>query len=390
MLTTAPGSNQLKEKRRVLKKANRLSRPFAEDFIVVEMEGEAGSAELSVKVASLPSTETASNETPEKLAGRSVPHSHESLADARRSSAISGQSLFTVEDSTSSETDSQTALTSVEQLRRGKAPRLNRQLGENVPPPQTKRRQSIDSTIRATGASPDLKRTHSLWAHQNQKRREALDDAAGEFQDRYLRNFGTGTMSERQRALNVKRARKMTQVCCDLLELDSSNLVVQLFGQEPPPELIQIHDERESTENFRDSTATLSTLLTVTPTLRDRANSTSSVGTANDVEMDIVIPSTPPPFATVHAVDAPEPSTVPTSSFQERRRRAAKLSRFFGVGFQDILLPSGPESAPPIPETKVEVAVKVSGQRRFWSFNDRPKDGDMQEAIEKLRGLKAS
>ncbi|KAJ7919125.1 hypothetical protein B0H13DRAFT_1990512 [Mycena leptocephala] len=375
MLTTAPGSNQLKEKRRVLKKANRLSRPFAEDFIVVEMEGEAGSAELSVKVASLPSTETASNETPEKLAGRSVPHSHESLADARRSSAISGQSLFTVEDSTSSETDSQTALTSVEQLRRGKAPRLNRQLGENVPPAQTKRRQSIDSTIRATGASPDLKRTHSLWAHQNQKRREALDDAAGEFQDRYLRNFGTGTMSERQRALNV---------CCDLLELDLSNLVVQLFGQEPPPELIQIHDERGN------STATLSTLLTVTPPLRDRANSTSSVGTANDVEMDIVIPSTPPPFATVHAVDAPEPSTVPTSSFQERRRRAAKLSRFFGVGFQDILLPSGPESAPPIPETKVEVAVKVSGQRRFWSFNDRPKDGDMQEAIEKLRGLKAS
>jgi hypothetical protein len=54
------------------------------------------------------------------------------------------------------------------------------------------------------------------------------------------------------------------------------------------------------------------------------------------------------------------------------------------------LLPSGPESPPPIPETKVEVAVKVSGQRRFWSFNDRPKDGDMQEAIEKLRGLKAS
>jgi len=180
-------------------------------------------------------------------------------------------------------------------------------------------------------------------------------------------------MSERQRTLNVKRARKMAQ----------------LFGQEPPSELIQIHDEREI-DRFRDSTATLSTFMTVAPPLRDRANSTSSSGTvANENEAEEERPPpTPPPFATAHVIDTPAPTLqAPVSSFQDRRRRAAKLSRFFGVGFQDILLP--PEKAPPIPDVGIDVDVKVSG-RRFWGFNDRSKDGDMQEAIQKLRGLKAS
>ncbi|KAJ6574797.1 hypothetical protein B0H19DRAFT_1125804 [Mycena capillaripes] len=384
MLATVPASNEFQGKKRLLKKANRLSSPFKEDFVVV-MEGDARPPEVPKTPSSQPETITT-----EKLAGWSSPQVHESL-DARRSSSISGQSLFTIEDpstTTSSEAGSQYALTSTEHLRRGKSSRLNRQLEENIPPAQTKRRQSFDISAR-TPSPGDLKRSQSLWG--SQKRREVSDDAAGEFQDRYLRNFGTGTMSERQRALNVKRARKMTQVGCYLPKLDSSNLFFQLFGQEPPSELIQIHDEREEIDHFRDSTATLSTFLAVTPPLRDRANSTSSTGTvANEVEVDVEVPSTPPPFSTVHAVDdTPEPSTSPAlTNFQERRRRAAKLSRFFGVGFQDILLSPAPEAAP-IPETRVEVDVKVGG-RRFWSFSDRPKDGgDMQEAIQKLRGLKA-
>ncbi|KAJ7169572.1 hypothetical protein C8R46DRAFT_1217256 [Mycena filopes] len=173
-------------------------------------------------------------------------------------------------------------------------------------------------------------------------------------------------MTERQRTLNVKRARKMTQ----------------LFGQEPPSELIQIHDERES-DHFRDSTATL---LTPTPPLRDRANSTASIGTlGNDLEVEEEVPKTPPPFATF---EIPDPMSAPatTTTFRERRRRAAKLSRFFGVGFQDISLG---EVAPPVPTATAEVDVKVSAGRRFWGFNERSKDGDMQEAIQKLRGLKA-
>jgi len=253
---------------------------------------------------------------------------------------------------------------------------MNRQFEENIPPPQAKRRQSVDFTVRGSNASSaeSLKRTRSLWT-SSQKRREALDEAAGEFQDRYLRNFGSETMSERQRALNVKRARKMTQ----------------LFGQEPPPELIQIHDEREEIENFRDSTATLSTFSSPTPPpLRDRANSTSSTGTMGDHVEDKEVPSTSPPFATVTEETPGSSTAAPAPSFQDRRRRAAKLSRFFGVGFQDIGLSPELLTTPRSPVTSVEVDVKVSGRRFFGVFGDRPKDGDdMQEAIQKLRGLKA-
>lgn len=97
-------------------------------------------------------------------------------------------------------------------------------------------------------------------------------------------------------------------------------------------------------------------------------------------------PPTPPPFSTVHVIDNAPEDSAPTNDFHDRRRRAAKLSRFFGVGLQDISL--SPETAP-LPDAQVQVDVKVSS-RRFWSFGDRSKDGDMQEAIQKLRGLKAS
>ncbi|KAJ7102233.1 hypothetical protein B0H15DRAFT_769086, partial [Mycena belliarum] len=96
------------------------------------------------------------------------------------------------------------------------------------------------------------------------------------------------------------------------------------------------------------------------------------------------------PLSTALSTDEPKAS----DSFQDRRRRAAKLSRFFGVGFQDISLPPeavpmpSPQTTPPIPDPQIEVAVKFSG-RRFWGFSDRSKDGDMREAIQKLRGLKA-
>ncbi|KAJ7275347.1 hypothetical protein B0H12DRAFT_253834 [Mycena haematopus] len=358
MLAGAAPHNELKGKKRVLKKTNRLSLSFEEeDYIFLEMQEDAGSSEL----LNPSSIEVAKNETGDQIGGASLP------LDARRSSSISGQSVFTVEDPSIAgtyEADSQTARRTL---------RMNRQ---NIPPPQTKRRQSVDFTARDNASSAEsLKRSRSLWT-SSQRRREGLDEAASEFQDRYLRNFGTGTMSERQRALNVKRARKMTQ----------------LFGQEPPPELIQIHDEREEPEHFGDSTATL--LLSPTPPpLRDRANSTSSTGTmSHDVEHDEV-PSTPPPFsAATEGIPASSVAqdALPAGTFRDRRRRAAKLSRFFGVGFQDIGLSPELLTTPRSPDTTAEVDVKVSGRRFFGVFSDRPKEGDeMHEAIQKLRGLKA-
>ncbi|KAJ6519520.1 hypothetical protein C8R45DRAFT_951794 [Mycena sanguinolenta] len=296
--------------------------------------------------------------------------------DGRRSSSISGQSLFTAEDPStpgSSEAGSQTALTSsIEVLRK------TAHMQENIPPTPTRRRQSVDFTPRDSASTPEsLKRTRSLWT-SSQRRREGLDDPAGEFQDRYLRNFGTGTtMSERQRALNVKRARKMTQ----------------LFGQEPPPELIQIHDVREEeAESSRPSTS-LSVMLSPSPSpLRDRVNSTSSTGTLNhDTEHDEV-PSTSPPVSAITEETRASATAEDVSSaatFRDRRRRAAKLSRFFGVGFQDIGLSPELLTTPRSPGASVEVDVKV-GRRFFGVFSEHRKEGDeMHEAIQKLRGLKA-
>ncbi|KAJ7462696.1 hypothetical protein B0H11DRAFT_2241217 [Mycena galericulata] len=366
-MSDAPAaSHELKEKK-LFKKGRKLSKVFKDDFKRVEANARSFEPEPS-----------AQDGTSEKLARTNLPHLHESLGpitenNGRRNSSLSGHSLLTGENPTSPslEPASQSAIPSAdsaEQSDKGKTIRASRQIGENIPPIPTKRRQSLDFNSRA--ASPqNLKRSSSLWAQQHQ-RQWVLDDAAGEFQERYARNFGTGTMSERQRALNVKRARKMAQV----------------FGQEPPSELIHINDERES-DHFRDSTVTLSTSLAVTPPLRNRANSTSSSGTmATGDEAEAEVPPTPPPFSTA-TDDAPEASdSAPTDSFQDRRRRAAKLSRFFGVGFRDIL--QSPETVP-LPDARVQVDVKVTG-RRFWGFNDRSKNDDMEEAIQKLRGLKAS
>jgi hypothetical protein len=150
----------------------------------------------------------------------------------RRSSSISGHSLLSTNTteyhSTSYETDNQsTPLTSPA----AKTPKPTRQLGENIPPhldPQSaqgllaRRRESIDLGSLRSKASSDLKRSRSLWTHRQTRQGDSADTAA-EFQDRYARNFGTGTMTERQRALNVKRARKMAQVCGGSLGVDLSD-----------------------------------------------------------------------------------------------------------------------------------------------------------------------
>jgi len=86
---------------------------------------------------------------------------------------------------------------------------------------------------------------------------------------------------------------------------------------------------------------------------------------------------------------------VSTGGFQERRRRAAKLTQFFGVGYQDISA-SLPYVAYDIPRSSnlpgpgVRVDVKMSG-RRFWGDGHGTlRDADIVDVIDKLRDLKAS
>lgn len=84
-----------------------------------------------------------------------------------------------------------------------------------------------------------------------------------------------------------------------------------------------------------------------------------------------------------------------SSDFRERRRRAEKLSRFFGVAYQNIDLITTPP-VPPTPEVKlrsqdVRVDVSMAG-RQVWAYDGhrKPRQTDETDVRDKLRMLKAA
>jgi hypothetical protein len=99
------------------------------------------------------------------------------------------------------------------------------------------------------------------------------------------------------------------------------------------------------------------------------------------------------------------PPTKPPIDFQERRRRVAKLSQFFGVNHAEIassvvFTKSDHHRASSIEEGSqkrisvsygepVEVDVKVVSRRR-WGFGEDMRDVELSDAINKLRCLKAN
>jgi hypothetical protein len=146
-------------------------------------------------------------------------------------------------------------------------------------------------------------------------------------------------------------------------------------------------------------------LLPDTPTTRRFDSCVSSVfnkqGQAQPedmVENDVTYatPSTP---SAIQVDGSPEPHSSQglsaDTTFGKRRRRAAKLARFFGVGYQDISSSMNAElfsSAEPS-ATRVQVNVKVNGRSRFLGFSHGQahlKDGDMIDVEGKLRALKAA
>ena len=150
-----------------------------------------------------------------------------------------------------------------------------------------------------------------------------------------------------------------------------------------------------------------------TPSTRSRSSSTSSAVVVYSHQNDESAgqrpdrPKTPPPF-TSQAVSEPLPSGSPTPSFKARRRRAAKLAQFFGVGYRhlsesmSLASTSSPseiaESRPDTPITRtmpsssVQVDVKVNGPARFWGIVDGRRDmthASMDDVIDRLREMKA-
>jgi hypothetical protein len=116
-----------------------------------------------------------------------------------------------------------------------------------------------------------------------------------------------------------------------------------------------------------------------------------------------------PPFT----IRAEAESLSPILSFKARRRRAAKLANFFGVGYHDLSESMGLTVATPmrfpgelaesrtnppvtfaLPSSSVEVDIKMSGRGsgRFWSMADgrrNMEDANMDDVIGRLRELKA-
>lgn len=93
--------------------------------------------------------------------------------------------------------------------------------------------------------------------------------------------------------------------------------------------------------------------------------------------------------------DASSIDACAKDGFQDRRRRAAKLSQFFGVNPFDIAPSStlitrqysmSPKHDDNATSELIEVEVQMSG-RRFWSFSDKP---NRREVLDQLRGLRAT
>ncbi|KZT30333.1 hypothetical protein NEOLEDRAFT_1125842 [Neolentinus lepideus HHB14362 ss-1] len=304
-------------------------------------------------------------------------------------------------------------------------------------------------------SGPVIKRSRSLWSTKMSQTRNSEEDmmpspsqAAEErhriFQD--LRSTRSGSLlSEKQRVLNVKRARKMAQ----------------LFGSEPPHDLFQttnvndLSDDESSqlspiTENRRDSIA--STLLYITPpnsgpgspssshlTPRERRRPHSIASSVISVlphQSDAPASHTPPPFSALvesasgsgrrpssshsrHRASSSESDIAPLPSFRQRRLRAAKLTRFFGVDLQQLepemtsskeRLPLAGLSRsaslstnlyrepdemveylhPPESEGHEQVDVKVVSRPGLFGWGSNQRDVDVSDVRVKLRRMRAA
>jgi len=91
--------------------------------------------------------------------------------------------------------------------------------------------------------------------------------------------------------------------------------------------------------------------------------------------------------------------SISKKEFHQRRMRAAKLSKFFGVDVQDLkeYLPDRPPpSSYPATSHDQDTVVEIEiggfkGKGTFWERAQSPnQEPDMLEVIHKLRDLKAS
>jgi hypothetical protein len=97
----------------------------------------------------------------------------------------------------------------------------------------------------------------------------------------------------------------------------------------------------------------------------------------------------------VQTQDPHERSDDNAMTFRRRRLQAAKLSRFFGIAYNDLANPmAGSRNQPKGRETpSAEVGIKIQERGWFWGRSEggysrsRAQDADMNDVIELLRQM---
>ena len=202
-----------------------------------------------------------------------------------------------------------------------------------------------------------------------------------------------------------------------------------MFGSEPPQALYvsSFVEKRLSGATIYSISSSADLLSVQNPATRAaKHRSISSVSTTSEPTSPIAtthdippmkghkrIPSTPAaPFTDALANDphVEEDDTFadkePTEVFRQRRMRAAKLSRFFGVDLHD--LSQSLESTPPAPRPSAATAsvepilpkmpqrssspdgvdVRIQAPGKFWSRHDHRREVDMNDVINRLREMR--
>ncbi|KAH9025874.1 hypothetical protein EDB85DRAFT_209209 [Lactarius pseudohatsudake] len=242
-------------------------------------------------------------------------------------------------------------------------------------------RSSEDSPM----PSCSSKRGVSLWT----KRRASNEGQRCPLADQGREGIASGMpppLTESQRVLSIRRGRKLTQV----------------FGTEPPIALYKAPSraedaptsdaiQRERTKTYlalssgdlRSANSQLS--------LRHRSHSSLSSAdsifppsphpTMNDVEIECD-PTSPRPLSGPDEDPEAQCSHDPSEdgdAFRRRRLRAAKLSRFFGVTYNDLTGPIGMavqgrqdnvEEVTSPQAQAAEVGVRIDGPGWFWNRTD--------------------
>ncbi|THU91773.1 hypothetical protein K435DRAFT_968020 [Dendrothele bispora CBS 962.96] len=400
-----PTTNDLdaEEKARLLKQARKLSRVFGEVPSLPPPPVPHRGISRHRRSSSLATSDTShSSRSPRGSPSyQNLPHIDEALYDEdnsaqarqfllqqqqRNGSRTREHSVHSVSSSRSrNRPTTPSSPSSTQSSRRDKMAKLRRHLGEDNIPVElisdvrpVKSRKSLDTlslekSKKHSSQGKNLRKTRSFVVEKPTTMTVPVQDAV-EFHRRYVQNFG----SEANAAAIKKRETSQ-----------SGEVHVTPTGSMQEPQAPNFYEEVDSSssshsevhQSFSEPALPTSSFLSLTPrhSEGDLRSYTKRQPSSNSVD----------------TIDSGLES-VSNNTFRERRRRAAKLTQFFGVGYQDISasLPRTtrdiPQRSSPGPGPGVRVDIKTSG-RRFWGDgHGTVRDADIADVIDKLRDLKAS